>query len=101
MRTMNNNTKLKSALLVGSSGLVGGHCLTYLLEEPSYAQVIVLVRKSLAIVHEKLVQHVVNFDDLELFSELLQANDVYCCLGTTIKKAGHRKLSAKSISNIR
>jgi uncharacterized protein YbjT (DUF2867 family) len=79
--------KSKSALLVGASGLVGGYCLTSLLEEPLYTQVKVLVRKPLTLVHKKLVQHVINFDDLEMFGELLYTNDVFCCLGTTIKKA--------------
>jgi len=77
----------KSALLVGASGLIGGHCLQSLLEEPSYTRVTVLVRTPLTMVHEKLVQHIVDFDGLELFGELLYTNDVYCCLGTTIKKA--------------
>jgi uncharacterized protein YbjT (DUF2867 family) len=85
----------KSALLVGASGLVGGHCLHHVLEEPSYTQVSVLVRKSLPVFHEKLVQHVVDFNDLETFGELLYTNDVYCCLGTTIKKAGTQEAFRK------
>jgi uncharacterized protein YbjT (DUF2867 family) len=49
--------------------------------------VTVLVRTPLTIVHEKLVQHVVDFDELETYGGLMYADDVYCCLGTTIKKA--------------
>ncbi len=78
----------KTALFVGASGLVGGHCLQFLLEEPSYTRVVVLVRRPLAITHDKLVQHVVDFSELETLSEHLTADDVYCCLGTTIKNAG-------------
>jgi uncharacterized protein YbjT (DUF2867 family) len=92
---MNNNKKSKSALLVGASGLVGGHCLLYLLEEPSYTKVIVLVRKPLIIVHDKLVQHVIDFSELETLGECLTAEDVYCCLGTTIKKAGTQEAFRK------
>ncbi len=77
----------KSALLVGASGLVGGHCLQFLLQESSYTRVVVLVRRSLSITHDKLVQHVVDFGELETLGECLVADDVYCCLGTTIKKA--------------
>jgi uncharacterized protein YbjT (DUF2867 family) len=79
---------MKSALLLGASGLVGGHCLQYLLGQPAYTKVAVLVRKPLTIDHEKLVQHVVDFSALEILGECLSANDVYCCLGTTIKIAG-------------
>jgi uncharacterized protein YbjT (DUF2867 family) len=80
--------KPKTALLVGASGLVGGHCLQFLLQEPSYRRVTILVRKPLSVIHEKLVQHTIDFDNLALHSEFLHANDVYCCLGTTMKKAG-------------
>jgi uncharacterized protein YbjT (DUF2867 family) len=81
-------TKTKSALLIGASGLVGGHCMQFLLEESSYTHVVVLVRRPLSITHDKLVQHVVDFSELETLGECLTADDVYCCLGTTIKKAG-------------
>ncbi len=60
------------ALLAGASGLVGGHCLRLLLAEPAYGRVIALGRRALPLQHAKLEQKL----------------DVYCCLGTTIKKAG-------------
>ena len=87
---ISNNTSMetKTALLVGASGLVGGHCLRFLLEESSYTRVVVLVRRPLSITHDKLVQHVVDFSEWETLGECLTADDVYCCLGTTIKKAG-------------
>jgi uncharacterized protein YbjT (DUF2867 family) len=88
-------TKTKSALLVGASGLVGGHCLQFLLEEPSYTHIVVLVRRSLSITHNKLVQHVVDFSELENLGEGFKADDVYCCLGTTIKKAGTQEAFRK------
>jgi uncharacterized protein YbjT (DUF2867 family) len=86
---MNNKELMesKSALLVGSSGLVGGHCLHFLLEEPFYSRVVVLVRRALPMTHDKLLQHIVDFDELESLGKCLPVEDVYCCLGTTIKKA--------------
>jgi uncharacterized protein YbjT (DUF2867 family) len=92
---MNNHKKLKSALLVGASGLVGGHCLQLLLEEPSYTKVTVLVRKPLTTLHEKLIQHVIDFSELETLGGCLNIDDVYCCLGTTIKKAGTQEAFKK------
>lgn len=88
-------TEIKTALLVGASGLVGRHCLQFLLDEPSYTRVTVLVRKQLCITHEKLVQHTINFDDLTTLGEVLAADDVFCCLGTTIKKAGTQEAFRK------
>jgi uncharacterized protein YbjT (DUF2867 family) len=78
----------KSALLLGASGLVGGHCLQRLLDDAAYAKVIVLVRKPLALHHPKLDQQVVDFSRLQNYAHLVKAQDVFCCLGTTIKKAG-------------
>ncbi len=77
-----------SALLLGASGLVGGHCLNLLLEDDHYDLVRIFVRKELPIQHKKLQQRVVDFDQLEYYAEQMKVNDIYCCLGTTIKKAG-------------
>jgi uncharacterized protein YbjT (DUF2867 family) len=87
--------KTKSALLVGASGLVGRQCLQFLLEEPSYTHIVVLVRRSLSITHNKLVQHVVDFSELDTLGDYFTTDDVYCCLGTTIKKAGTQEAFRK------
>jgi uncharacterized protein YbjT (DUF2867 family) len=81
----------KTALLVGASGLVGGHCLQFLLQESSYTHVVALVRRPLSLTHDKFVQHVVDFGELETLGECLTADNVYCCLGTTIKNAGSQE----------
>ena len=78
----------RKALLLGASGLIGGHCLALLLQDDTYDEVIVLLRKPLPQTHPKLTQHIVNFDRLHEHAALLTADDVFCCLGTTIKKAG-------------
>jgi uncharacterized protein YbjT (DUF2867 family) len=78
----------KTALLLGGSGLVGRHCLDYLLNDAYYTQVKALVRRPLSAEHPKLIQHQVSFDQLKGHLAKIKANDVYCCLGTTIKKAG-------------
>ncbi len=78
----------RSALLLGASGLVGGHALNLLLADPAYDRVIVLVRRSLSRQQSKLEQHAVDFEQLEKHAPLKRVHDVFCCLGTTIKKAG-------------
>jgi uncharacterized protein YbjT (DUF2867 family) len=88
---MNKSMETKTALLVGASGLVGGHCLHFLLQESSYTHIVALVRRPLSITHDKFAQHIVDFSELETLGERLAADDVYCCLGTTIKKAGSQE----------
>jgi uncharacterized protein YbjT (DUF2867 family) len=78
---------MKTALLVGASGLVGKQCLYRLLGEPEYRKVIIWVRKELPLKHTKLEQVVVNFDELENYAGTLAADDVFCCLGATFKAA--------------
>jgi uncharacterized protein YbjT (DUF2867 family) len=78
----------RSALLLGGSGLVGGHCLELLLRDEAYGRVMALGRRLLPVRHDKLEQHEIDFERLQDFVPLLLAEDVFCCLGTTIKKAG-------------
>jgi len=81
----------RTALLVGATGLVGGHCLQHLLRSEEYEKVIILVRRPLLMEHAKFEEHVVNFDKLDQYASLINANDVFCCLGTTIKVAGSQQ----------
>jgi uncharacterized protein YbjT (DUF2867 family) len=83
--------KERSAILIGATGLVGGHCLRLLLHEESYGQVITLGRRSLNLEHPKLEQHTLDFERLADNANLIKAQDVFCCLGTTIRKAGSQE----------
>ncbi|WP_335872724.1 NAD(P)H-binding protein [Bacillus sp. 2205SS5-2] len=77
---------MKSALVVGATGLVGGEVVNLLLESTEYESVTVLVRKEINIQHPKLIVKVIDF--LHLETEVQDKyDDVFCCLGTTIKKA--------------
>jgi uncharacterized protein YbjT (DUF2867 family) len=82
---------VKTALIAGATGLVGRHCLARLLDEPAYGRVIALVRRPLPHTDAKLDQQVVDFDRLGLAgTEFPAADDVFCCLGTTMKTAGSK-----------
>jgi uncharacterized protein YbjT (DUF2867 family) len=84
---MTEATTGKTAILLGATGLIGGHCLEFLLKSPQYGRVVCLVRKKLPIINEKLHQLVVDFDNLAASANQIVGDDVFCCLGTTIKKA--------------
>ncbi|MBI1966851.1 MAG: NAD(P)H-binding protein [Gemmatimonadetes bacterium] len=81
-------TSPRSALLAGATGLVGGHVLKLLLADHDYSQVTVLTRRTLPLGAPKLVQQVADFDRLAELAPFPQADDVFCCLGTTIRRAG-------------
>ena len=78
----------KSALLLGASGLVGGFCLQALLAEPVYTRIVLLNRRQLPLEpHPRLEQKVVNFENFAP-ADFSGADDIFCALGTTIRKAG-------------
>ena len=74
-------------MLAGATGLTGGHLLKLLLADPRYARVHALVRKPGLPAHPRLQEVVFDFDDP---AKLPRVDDAFCCLGTTIKKAGSR-----------
>ena len=77
--------KSRTALVAGATGLTGKHLLEFLLADERYASVCALVRKATLQAHPKLSEHVIDFESL---GKLPKADDAFCCLGTTIKKAG-------------
>ena len=85
----------RSALLVGASGLVGGHLLRLLAHDEAYDRVTVLVRKPLSFRHPKLEETAIEFDELEKHKALFRGRDLFCCLGTTIKVAGSEEAFRK------
>jgi uncharacterized protein YbjT (DUF2867 family) len=77
-----------TALLAGATGLVGSHVLEFLLAEARWSRVVTVGRRTTSRKHEKLEQRVVDLGELETGSDLPHVDDVFCCLGTTIKQAG-------------
>lgn len=79
----------KTALLLGATGLVGKALLEELLAEPAYGKVIVWGRRATGRVHEKLLERTIELELIPIMEEE-KVHDVFCCLGTTIRKAGSR-----------
>lgn len=77
---------MKTALIAGSTGLIGSQLIQLLLDDNYYDRVIAISRKPLELTHSKLENLVLDFDRLSEHHDKLKADDVFCCLGTTIKK---------------
>lgn len=80
----------KTAIVIGATGLVGGHLVNQLLEEAEIEKVILFLRRSTGKSHEKLVEHVVDFDQIDSFNDMIKADVVFSCMGTTLKVAGSK-----------
>ena len=81
----------KTALLAGATGLIGSKLLPLLLASERYSKVIVVGRRALPLTHPKLTQVVTDLDKLHDVRLQLIADDVFCCLGTTMSQAGSKE----------
>jgi uncharacterized protein YbjT (DUF2867 family) len=81
----------RTAILVGATGLVGREILRQLLADPRFAAVTVLGRRSAGVSHDKLREHLIDFDRPETWTTLVQGEVLFSALGTTIKAAGSRE----------
>jgi uncharacterized protein YbjT (DUF2867 family) len=79
---------MKTAIIAGATGLIGSQLLNNLLESNQYDKIVVLVRKEIPFQSPKLKQVIVDYSKLQIITDHLKCDDVFCCLGTTIKKAG-------------
>ncbi len=86
---------MRTAIIAGATGLVGKALMYKLLESNEYSSVKILTRKTLQIKHPKLEQIATDFDKLALINEKVLATDAFCCLGTTIAKAGSEQAFLK------
>lgn len=79
--------KKLTAIIIGASGATGFEIVKQTLENPNFDKVKVFVRKNLALDHEKLEQHLVDFDHIETWKAQLTGDVLFSALGTTIKIA--------------
>jgi uncharacterized protein YbjT (DUF2867 family) len=82
-----------AAAIFGATGLVGSACLDLMLEDERYTRVISIGRRAPACTDAKLVVHRVALDAAEALDDpmLGSVDEVFCCLGTTIAKAGSQE----------
>lgn len=86
---------MKTALVIGSTGLIGSQLVDILLESEHYKKVIIFVKRESGKSHPKLEQHIINFDAPETYQHLVKGDDLFCTIGTTIKKAGNQSAFRK------
>lgn len=83
-------TTNSSALLAGYTGLVGRQLLTQLLHEGHYGRIVTVGRRPPERSYPNLVAIQTELGNLSEQGAALAADDVYCCLGTTMQAAGSK-----------
>ena len=76
------------AVVIGATGLTGSHLVNLLLHNPAFKQVKVLLRKPGLKQRAGLEPLIVDFEDEDGLSAALQGDVLFCCIGTTRRKAG-------------
>jgi uncharacterized protein YbjT (DUF2867 family) len=76
------------ALVFGASGLVGKYVVKELKDNVSFSSINVFSRSPGNYFHLKVNEHVIDFNRLDDYTSLIQGDDLFICLGTTIRKAG-------------
>lgn len=80
---------MKTAIVIGATGLVGVNLVGKLNDSKAYEKVILLVRRKTELNHLKIEEKIIDFDTID--AELVKADDIFCAIGTTLKKAGSKE----------
>ena len=74
---------MKTALVFGSSGLIGGHLLYQLIKNDNYNKIKIFVRSEIFINEPKIEIIKTDFNYLENYKENIKGDDCFFCIGTT------------------
>jgi uncharacterized protein YbjT (DUF2867 family) len=81
--------KIRTAIVFGATGLVGKALVEELCKSDRYSTIKIFVRSKTDFVgREKIIEIILDFNNLKEYSEMITGDDLFICTGTTIKKAG-------------
>ena len=87
----------KTAVIIGATGAVGKEILQEILADDFYNKVYILGRQSIGKLadEERLTKIIVDFENLNFDTSILEDADIFASLGTTIKIAGSKENQRK------
>ncbi len=85
------STSMTTAIVIGATGVTGSHITRKLLESGTHSKVVVFCRRPLGYKHPKLVSHVVDFEAMPDWAELVRGDDLFAAMGTTLSQAGSKE----------
>ncbi len=81
----------KTAIIAGATGLTGSYLLKYLIEDPDIDEIKVIGRRKPEFSSSKIKLLFTDFSDHSALNTFVKGDLCFCCLGTTIKKAGSKE----------
>lgn len=76
----------RTAIVFGASGLIGRYLVEELIQNMRYSSIKVFTRRKLEIEHIKVIEHIVDVENVDTYADQIRGNDLFICLGTTRKK---------------
>ena len=74
---------MKTAIVFGSTGLIGGHLVNQLIQDNYYNKIKILVRSQTSINNEKVEVINIDFNNLGNYKTEITGDDCFFCIGTT------------------
>ncbi len=72
---------MKTAIILGATGLTGGRLLELLLNDPRYTNIKLFSRSSVGITNPKIQEYPSDMTNLEDYGDDFKGDEVFCCIG--------------------
>jgi uncharacterized protein YbjT (DUF2867 family) len=83
--------KEKKALIIGATGLIGNELVKLVSQSDYYQRIYLLIRRKTGFESDKVIEILADFEYLKESLKSIHADDIYNCLGTTMKNAGSKE----------
>lgn len=78
---------MKTGIVFGATGLIGKQVVKQLIDNKEYGKIKVFGRRSIGLTNPKIEEHIIDIGSIAHTEADLKGHVVFCCIGTTIKKA--------------
>ena len=86
---------MKTAIILGATGLTGGLLLDRLIEDNTYKTIKIFTRKLTGKTSPKIKEFITDLLDLNKIKDDFTGDEVFCCIGTTAKKTKDKSIYKK------
>lgn len=83
------NRRMRRALILGATGLVGSELLAQISADKTITQIVTITRRPIA--DSRFESHVLPLEEMHTYPALFETDEIFCALGTTIKTAGSQE----------
>lgn len=79
------------AMVIGATGATGKDLVDSILKDDRFSSIIIFTRKKSPWQHEKLTEHIIDFEDINSYQNIVEGDVFFSSLGTTLKDAGGKE----------